>query len=67
MSKIIIVNSEKPDFTAHQTLNCEVDFSVIKKTSDNFQLFANTDKGIVHIDLSREEIELLLSRIQEKL
>ncbi|PZU09336.1 MAG: hypothetical protein DI622_16645 [Chryseobacterium sp.] len=67
MSKIIIVNREKPDFTAHQTLNCEVDFSVIQKTPDYFQIITNTDKGAVHIDLNRKEMELLLNRIKEKL
>lgn len=65
MSKIIVTNTEKIEFEAHQILNCEVDFTVVKKGTDKYQIRTNTDKGLVTIELNNQEIKKLLKNVEE--
>ena len=66
MAKIIIVNNEKPDFHAHETLTTLVEFSVIRKNENEIELTANTDKGLSRIILNNEEVTNLIEKLQEK-
>ncbi|NML55823.1 hypothetical protein [Chryseobacterium cheonjiense] len=67
MSKIIITNIQKTEFEPYQVLNCSADFSVIEKNPDKFQIFTNTDNGLVTIELNKEDLKQLLNKIQETL
>ncbi|MEG0926795.1 hypothetical protein [Chryseobacterium sp.] len=67
MSKIIITNIQKTEFEPYQVLNCSADFSVIKTGLDKFQIFTNTDNGLVTIELNKEDLKQLLDKIQETL
>ncbi|MDN3691190.1 hypothetical protein QWZ06_02375 [Chryseobacterium tructae] len=67
MSKIIITNIQKTEFEPYQVLNCSADFSVIKAGLDKFQIFTDTDNGLVTIELNKEDLKQLLDKIQETL
>lgn len=66
MAKIIIVNAEKPNFDAHEILTTLVDFSVIKKDEEKFEISVNTDKGWVKLILERNEVDTLVSKLLEE-
>lgn len=66
MAKITIVNAEKPNFEAHETLTTLVDLSVLKRDENKFEISVNTDKGLVTLILERNEVDILVSKLQEK-
>jgi len=63
MAKVIIVDSKKENQEAYKVIETTVDFSVIQKEENKFEICSNSEDGLITIVLSFDEFQKLLNKI----
>ena len=66
MAKITLINFESVTLEPYGVITPQVSLSVTKKVSEEYEISADTDKGLFILILSRAELADLISQIDVK-